>query len=510
MNAIEVVHAFPEEDGLQQFREWIESPDPAILGKFDVETSGSSKRRKSGGNESCEKGNSLEPECVEGSDNNQSSNETQHIKEVFMSNHRNVSKNWHIPSTFPSETVINAYISPQVDDSTERFSWGRPDLSLLRKLCWERFGWNKEKADELLLPVLKEYNKHETQLRMEAFYSFNERFAKIRSKRIQKAIKGITGKTFSETDELNEDSPSTSDAPKKKAAGHSSRAKPRGKRNTSAEPRNMGSQEDDKIGDPNTFADADELAKEQRNASKKKTASPSVRSRGRGRKKMNVRQETTRDEEDLEVQMSNLSADEDSHERHSDKYKSEGMTVRRSNRKRKQVTYMEDDHEADDNTAPLHQVDEDDPSQIGTDIDTAGRDTQSNLLHQDTSELNSNQMHVDPGSAEDVNEDPLGFELYDDQTDSAPKEYLFTGGGFCAEEDEQDTAVDRSGGETVDGTSDACEDIAGVSDGGKSIGLSTPTGECAEDASMDARGASSSKRRNAGSGLPKIAKRRRK
>ncbi|XP_044362492.1 DNA repair protein UVH3 isoform X2 [Triticum aestivum] len=510
VNAIEVVHAFPEEDGLQQFREWIESPDPAILGKFDVETSGSSKRRKSGGNESCEKGNSLEPECVEGSDNNQSSNETQHIKEVFMSNHRNVSKNWHIPSTFPSETVINAYISPQVDDSTERFSWGRPDLSLLRKLCWERFGWNKEKADELLLPVLKEYNKHETQLRMEAFYSFNERFAKIRSKRIQKAIKGITGKTFSETDELNEDSPSTSDAPKKKEAGRSSRAKPRGKRNTGAEPRNMGSQEDDKIGDPNSFADADALAEEQRNVSKKKNASPSGRSRGRGRKKMNVRQETTRDEEDFEVQMSNLSADEDSHKRHTNKYKSEGITVRKSNRKRKQVTYMEDDHEADDNTVPLHQVDEDDPSQIGTDIDTAGRDTQSNLLHQDTSELNSDQMHMDPGTAEDLNEDPLGFELYDDQTDSAPKEYLFTGGGFCAEEDEQDTAVDRSGGETVGGTSDACEDIAGVSDGGKSIGLSTPTEECAEDTSTDARGASSSKRHNAGSGLPKIAKRRRK
>lgn len=167
----------------------------------------------------------------------------------------------------------------------------------------------------------------QTQLRMEAFYSFNERFAKIRSKRIQKAIKGITGKTFSETDELNQDSPSTSDAPKKKEAG-SSRAKPRGERNTSAEPRNMGSQEDDKIGDPNSFADADELAKEQRSASKK-TASPSGRSRGRGRKKMNVRHETTIDEEDLEVQMSNLSADEDSHKKHTDKYKSEVMTVRR-------------------------------------------------------------------------------------------------------------------------------------------------------------------------------------
>lgn len=31
-------------------------------------------------------------------------------------------------------------------------------------------------------------------MRLEAFYTFNERFAKIRSKRIQKAVKGIVGK----------------------------------------------------------------------------------------------------------------------------------------------------------------------------------------------------------------------------------------------------------------------------------------------------------------------------
>lgn len=28
-------------------------------------------------------------------------------------------------------------------------------------MCWEKFGWTSQKADELLLPVLKEYNKHE-------------------------------------------------------------------------------------------------------------------------------------------------------------------------------------------------------------------------------------------------------------------------------------------------------------------------------------------------------------
>lgn len=35
VNAIEVINAFPEENGLRQFREWIESPDPDILGKVD-------------------------------------------------------------------------------------------------------------------------------------------------------------------------------------------------------------------------------------------------------------------------------------------------------------------------------------------------------------------------------------------------------------------------------------------------------------------------------------------
>lgn len=37
-----------------------------------------------------------------------------------------------------------------------------------------------------------------TQLRLEAFYTFNERFAKVRSKRIKKAVKGITGNQSTE------------------------------------------------------------------------------------------------------------------------------------------------------------------------------------------------------------------------------------------------------------------------------------------------------------------------
>jgi DNA excision repair protein ERCC-5 len=87
VNAIEVVHAFPEEDGLQKFKEWIESPDPSIFGKLHMEISGRSKKRKLDENDSDGKGKGLEPECIQGSDDKQSSNEDEHVKEIFMSKH---------------------------------------------------------------------------------------------------------------------------------------------------------------------------------------------------------------------------------------------------------------------------------------------------------------------------------------------------------------------------------------------------------------------------------------
>jgi len=41
--------------------------------------------------------------------------------------------------------------------------------------------------------VLKAYEKRQSQLTMDQFLSFNQRFAKIKSKRLQKAVNSITG-----------------------------------------------------------------------------------------------------------------------------------------------------------------------------------------------------------------------------------------------------------------------------------------------------------------------------
>ncbi|GAB2276559.1 hypothetical protein Dimus_011279 [Dionaea muscipula] len=223
VNAIEVIHAFPDEDGLSKFREWIESPDPMILGKLGMKSTTELSDNGSSFVETDPEGPPVgDFNDLPGTMDSQTESNGQKLRQFFMDKHvnsellvlafglvlgmpvffslylvdllmqRKVSKNWHVPSSFPSEAVISAYRSPQVDKSSDPFSWGKPDLFALRRLCWEKFGWGGPKADELLLPVLKEYNKHETQLRLEAFYTFNERFAKIRSKRIKQAVKGIT------------------------------------------------------------------------------------------------------------------------------------------------------------------------------------------------------------------------------------------------------------------------------------------------------------------------------
>lgn len=64
-------------------------------------------------------------------------------------------KNWDVPETFPNTAVIKAYKDAKVDENKDKFTYGRPDLQLLRRFCLDKFGWQQDRADELLVPVLK-------------------------------------------------------------------------------------------------------------------------------------------------------------------------------------------------------------------------------------------------------------------------------------------------------------------------------------------------------------------
>lgn len=56
----------------------------------------------------------------------------------------------------------------------------------------------QEKTDELLRPVLSAAESRSTQRTMDSFLSFNQRFAKIQSKRLARAVRGIAGGSLPE------------------------------------------------------------------------------------------------------------------------------------------------------------------------------------------------------------------------------------------------------------------------------------------------------------------------
>ncbi|XP_037491577.1 DNA repair protein UVH3 isoform X2 [Jatropha curcas] len=474
VNAIEVVNAFPEEDGLKKFREWIESPDPTILEKF-VRQNGSSMRRKGSkvgdSDSNCATSNTGEvnsfgqniPQVHE---QEQSEDNTQEIQRIFMVNHRNVSKNWHIPSSFPSDAVLSAYSSPQVDKSTEPFTWGKPDIQVLRKLCWEKFGWGIQKSDELLLPVLKEYNKRETQLRMEAFYSFNERFAKIRSKRIKKALKGITGNQFSELMEnaVEENSRSRekrtvmpdesgdckTERPSKRAKGGIHNDK-----NNSLEKSATKRSRKSTVGEPvlSEVKNQGEQAEGRKSTHKGSHGGGRGKGRGRGCGRGRGR---GRGKGDLGFEQSNSSSDDftdgdDKLENHVQKSE-ESQGLRRSMRSRKPVSYSPDDLEIDIVDKQLDQDDKNSDKEA-VEPDLFGvlevcRDSSASLNDKEDLLPENSKDHLEMGGGFVTDEDGNGQagvsnNSYPCEPD-ASKHYLEMGGGFCMDESETGTNQDAA------------------------------------------------------------------
>lgn len=100
----------------------------------------------------------------------------------------------NLSESFPSEVVYNAFINPTVLDSNEPFSWGMPDLDLLRNYAAQKMKWSKEKIDGLLVPIIKKLNQKQSQLRIDQFIKVRSNANKLfyTSKRLADAVNKIS------------------------------------------------------------------------------------------------------------------------------------------------------------------------------------------------------------------------------------------------------------------------------------------------------------------------------
>ena len=110
-------------------------------------------------------------------------------------------KNIELNEGFPNTAVIEAYLTPTVDDNREAFTWGYPDVESLREFAKKTFGWTTTKTDEILKPVLKKLNEKRTQQSIRNYFNVKSaltlRQIKV-SKRVKNAIDKMTGNVDSD------------------------------------------------------------------------------------------------------------------------------------------------------------------------------------------------------------------------------------------------------------------------------------------------------------------------
>ena len=114
----------------------------------------------------------------------------------FKYEHRRARRRWRLNEGFPSKAVVDAYMHPRVNASTEEFSWSTPDVVGLRIFMNDKLGWEESQVNQHLLPVMRELSqKKSAQTRIDGYftttYKDDKRAAKFQSKRLIQATKAL-------------------------------------------------------------------------------------------------------------------------------------------------------------------------------------------------------------------------------------------------------------------------------------------------------------------------------
>ncbi|KAL8964358.1 MAG: hypothetical protein Q9183_004507 [Haloplaca sp. 2 TL-2023] len=82
---------------------------------------------------------------------------------AFRRKFRKQAQKIFLPSPFPDRRVDAAYLNPEVDSDPSSFEWGVPDLDSLRSFLMATIGWTQERTDEVLVPVIRDMNRRDTE-----------------------------------------------------------------------------------------------------------------------------------------------------------------------------------------------------------------------------------------------------------------------------------------------------------------------------------------------------------
>eukprot|EP00924_Labyrinthula_sp_SR-Ha-C_P016040 maker-scaffold_4-snap-gene-17.49-mRNA-1 protein AED:0.05 eAED:0.07 QI:0/0/0/1/0.5/0.33/3/0/417 len=128
-------------------------------------------------------------------------------RKEFWLKHKNVKKSWVLPEGFPSRRVVDAYENPEVLAEEEvgkklkkkgaKF-WQKPKEDKLNSFLSRKLGLTPHTIQKILEEPLRAYNAVSAQRTIDSYfisYEDNVEVARIRSKRLKKAMKLEDGQT---------------------------------------------------------------------------------------------------------------------------------------------------------------------------------------------------------------------------------------------------------------------------------------------------------------------------
>jgi uncharacterized membrane protein YgcG len=176
VNALEVLAAFPGENGLKEFRAWAKTlgNDPKPPPKQRIGWSDDEDEE----------------------DEDAQTAKARRLQAEFKYKHRNQKKGYLFEDDFPRAAVTREYLKPQVDRSPAPFSWSGLQHAAMVEWCDRTLGWDREQTDLKLKPAVdaaQQRQQQGTQQRLSQYFEPSRRVASIRSVRMANAVNKLAG-----------------------------------------------------------------------------------------------------------------------------------------------------------------------------------------------------------------------------------------------------------------------------------------------------------------------------
>lgn len=178
VNAMEILRHYPSAAELEELKEWV---NQGRVG--EIKPPGRRKKKRKTSLETME----------QGSRQQETPSQDSSIQE-FKRKHSKARQRWVIPDSFPSKVVIDAYQYPSVlkeQTAVNNITWRSVRRKELEDFLRAKLRFDEGKLGLLLDEPLRLWSTRSTQLTLESYrikYEDKHTFAKIRSRRLQKAV----------------------------------------------------------------------------------------------------------------------------------------------------------------------------------------------------------------------------------------------------------------------------------------------------------------------------------